>query len=393
MSSPLPAARLAPGETPALLRGVALPGRSGAWDVSLADGTIAEVSRASAAVTGLLALPAFSELHVHADRAFVRAARPPRSFTEARAFAEHIRDVSSAQDVAKRAERLFRLALTHGSVRVRTHCDHPDAENSRPRQGIVAARGALGGEPEVEVVAFANAGFDPAEPRVRRELAAALADGADLLGAFVAANADPPTSLDGILDLAHASGARVDLHLDEHGDPQASLLEHLADATLARGLEGRVTAGHCCALSRVDDEAARRTVAKVAAAQITVIALGSLNLFLQDRRAGTPRHRGITLVHELLAAGATVRFGSDNVADAFFPYGDADPLETAWVASVGAQIDDEDVLLAGICDGRTRVEPGGPADLVLLEAESLRDAIARRPAGRIVVHAGRVVAA
>lgn len=389
MSSPPFLARS--GETPELLAGVSLPGRVGAWDVSLADDAIADVREAVAEPSGLLALPAFAELHVHADRAFARSARPPRSFAEARAFAEHIRDVSSATEVTERATRLFRRALSHGSVRVRTHCDHPDAENVRPRQGVLAARRELGDAPGVEIVAFANAHFDPVDPAVRRHLAAALEDGADLLGAFVAANDDPGASLDGLLDLACETGARVDLHLDEHGDPRASVLEHLADATMARGLEGRVTAGHCCALARLGGEAAERTVAKVTAAGITVIALGSLNLFLQDRQTGTPRHRGITLVQELIAAGATVRFASDNVADAFFPYGDADPLEAAWVASVGAQLDDEDVLLAGICDGRSRVEAGGPADLVLLEAESLRDAIARRPPGRIVLRAGRVV--
>jgi cytosine deaminase len=389
MSSPAPGLP-GLGETPAALPGVAVPGASGAVDIALVDGRVATVEPASGPPSGLLALPGFADLHVHADRAFVRGPRPPRSFDEARAFAEAVRDRSTAHEVRDRARRLFDRARTHGSLRVRSHVDHPDLENVRPREGVLAAREEVAGALDVEIVAFSNYGLDPAEPAARAHLGAALEAGADLLGAWAAANPNPRASLDGLLDLARETGAPVDVHLDEHLDPGAVLLEHLADATLARGLEGRVTAGHCCALSTLDEAAAGRIVAKVAAAGITVIALTALNLYLQDRGPVTPRRRGVTLVHELLAADVPVRFASDNVADVFFPWGDADPLEAAFVAGIGAHVDDEDALLAGICDGRCRIEPGDPADLVLIAADSVRDAIARRPRGRVVLRAGTV---
>ena len=100
---------------------------------------------------------------------------------------------------------------------------------------------------------------------------------------------------------------------------------------------------------------------------------------------------GLTLVRELLAAGVQVRFASDNVRDVFYPSGDADPLETAWLAAVSAHVDDEDALLAGVCDGRARLGIGDPADFVLVDAPSLDDALARRPADRTVVRAGAVL--
>ena len=93
------------------------------------------------------------------------------------------------------------------------------------------------------------------------------------------------------------------------------------------------------------------------------------------------------------SAGVPVRFGSDNGRDVFYPYGDADPLESAFLASIAAHVDDEELLVGGICDGRTRVEPGDPADLVLVSALSFRDALARRPEARALLRAGRVVAA
>ena len=115
------------------------------------------------------------------------------------------------------------------------------------------------------------------------------------------------------------------------------------------------------------------------------------NLFLQDRAAGTPLRRGVTLVHELLAAGVEVRFGTDNVRDWFFPFGDGDMLDTALFAAVAAQLDDQMQLIAAICGGRAVIEQGAPADLVLVPASSFDDALARRPAGRIVFKAGRQV--
>lgn len=370
------------------LGGVALPDRAGLWDVTLAGGRVAAVAPATGPASGLLALPAFHEPHTHADRAFAPIPRPPASLEDAIAMADELRATSSGTEVEERALRLFRRAVAHGAVRMRTHVDHDPLDGGRRhRRAVRAAARRMGEALEVELVAFATKALDPASRTGRRALAAALDDGADVLGAFVAMSADPRASLDALLDLAVATGAPVDVHLDEHCDPSASWLEHLAEATVARGLEGRVAAGHCCALATLDVDDAQRVVEKVAAAGMTVIALPALNLYLQRRGAGTPRGRGITLVHELLAAGVPVRFGADNVRDPFYPYGDADPLETAWLTSVAAHIEDPAALLAGVCGGRAAIEPGMPAELVLVPAQSLQDALARRPAGRRVVRA------
>jgi cytosine/adenosine deaminase-related metal-dependent hydrolase len=49
------------------------------------------------------------------------------------------------------------------------------------------------------------------------------------------------------------------------------------------------------------------------------------------------------------------------------------------------------VLLAGVCGGRSSVEEGDPADLVLVDAGSVREALACRPAGRTLVRAGTTI--
>jgi cytosine deaminase len=369
---------------------VALIGQAGTFQLSVESGRIASIDRVVETPIGL-ALPAFADLHLHADRAFAPGQRVPRSLADAADLVRAVKRGSSENDVRLRATRLLERALEHGTLRARTHVDVDELVDERSLRGVLVARETFAGTVDLELVAFASRLTDPTTVEGEARLRAAAESGADLLGAAPAFHAVPVASAERLLALVAELGLAADLHVDESSEPEPFLLEALADATRAHGLEGRVTASHACALSSVDDATARRTIAKLAEAQITVVVLPALNLFLQGRGERTPRVRGLTLVRELLAAGVEVRFASDNVRDVFYPYGDADPLEAAWLAAVAAHVDDEDALLAGICAGRTRIEVGDPADLVLVEASSFRDALARRPGGRTVVRAGRVV--
>ena len=370
---------------------VVLPGAAGTFELDIAEGQIATI-RPVDAERPRLALPPFADLHVHADRAYAGGPRPPRSLADAVELVTEVKRASTEEAVRERALRLLRRALAHGTLRVRTHVDVDELVEERALRGVLAARAELAGRLDVEIVAFGTKLCDPADDDGRRRLVSAVEAGAELVGAVPAFHADPETSIAAVLALARELGVRADLHVDETTDPSALRLERVADETLALGLEGRVSASHCCSLASVPDAAARRTIEKVAAAGITVIAQPALNLYLQDRGDRTPRARGVTLVRELLDAGVEVRFGSDNVCDVFYPYGDADPLESAFLAALTAHVDDENVLLAGICDGRTRIEAGDPADLVLLDAGSVREALARRPDARTVVRAGEELA-
>jgi len=369
---------------------VVLGGREGAYDLEFADGRVAAVTPA-AEEGERLALPAFADLHLHADRAYLTGPRPPRSLRDAVELVHEARGGATEEDIRRRARRLLEHAIAHGTAHARSHVDVDPLVGSRPLDALLAVRAELAPLLRVELVAFATVLADPTKPENRARLSAAVEAGADLLGTPVNFHPEPEASVDALLDLAVELEVPVDVHVDETSAPPPFLLEHLADATLARGLEGRVTASHCCALAVVEADVAARTIEKLAAARMTVIAQPALNLYLQARGNGTPRARGLTLVHELRSAGVEVRFGSDNVGDVFYPYGDADPLEAAFLAALAAQVDDEAALLAGICGGRTSVEVGDAADLVLVDAGSFREALARRPSGRTIVRAGEVV--
>jgi cytosine deaminase len=372
---------------------VALPGRSGVFSVVLRGGVIASIRPAEhAGEAARLALPGLVNLHAHADRAFTVQAFRPRSLAGAVAAAAEGRAAFTAADVAARATRLFERSVGHGVTRIRTHTDVDPIVELRSMEGVLAAKQAIAGKIDVEVIAFATSINDLSEPDAVARLKDAVTMGANLIGASLNGSANPPLALEALLDLAEQTGLPLDLHLDEHLEPHQMLASMVADAIIARDLQGRVTLSHLCVLGTLNEKIVGELIKKLTRAEVTVVALPETNLFLQDRGEGTPIRRGLTLVRELIAAGINVRLGTDNVRDWFFPFGDGDMLDTARTAAVAAHLDDEAQLIAAICDGRGTLAEGDPADLVLVRAASVDDALARRPAERTVFKAGRQVA-
>jgi cytosine deaminase len=376
-----------------MLRSVALGERPGSFDLALDGGRIARIAPSrSRAPCEWLALPAFANSHAHADRAFAAPARRPGSLADAVKASRAGRATASVEDVRSRARRLFERSVVHGAASIRTHTDVDAATGLRAMEGVLAAVADMRGALDVEIVAFANAGADAARPATRDLLRQAVRLGATHLGAVPAMHEHAGRSIDAVLALAAELGVGVDFHLDEHLDAASSMLERVADATLERGLHTRVDVSHACALSVLDDAAAARILDKMARARMTLIVLPALNLYLPDR-AGGPCRRGLPPVHAALRAGVPVRFGTDNVRDWFFPFGDGDPLEAGFIGALAVQLDAGDELIAAICGGRGALREGDSADLVLLPAQSFDDALSRRPGGRVLLRRGRPVPA
>ena len=368
---------------------VGVPGRPGeSVDLVVKAGRIERFERRSQKPPVWTLLPPLADLHVHSNRAFTIGPTQPSSLEHAIHMAQDMYLHFSEADYARQAERLFAQAVDKGTTRLRTHADVNLVASLKAVRGTLAARARFADALDVDVVAFASSSSDPVDPSVRALLRDGCALGAELIGAVPAYYADPKASIDALLDLAVALDVCVDLHLDEHLDVARSCSRFLAESTCARGLNGRVTLSHGCTISVLDHVERQRVAECLARAQITVIALPATNLYLQDRGAATPAQRGLTAVKELAAAGVEVRFASDNVQDAFFPYGTADLLDIAYLAALAAQIDDMGLLIRGICGGRDDVTVGSEASFVLIRGSSLAEVLAERTGDRLVVKRG-----
>lgn len=374
------------------IRSVALTDRAGSFDLTLEGERVRAITAAAdAAPPRWLAMPSLANLHAHANRAYAAPAQRPLSLGDAVASAKRERASATAEDIRARASLLMRRSIAHGVSSLRTHTDIDAITGMRAVDGVLAAASELSASLDVEVVAFASASADPCNPGTQALFAEAVERGASLIGAVPALCARPAAALEALLDMALALDVPLDVHLDEHLDAPKALIHQLVDGTLARGLQGRVTVSHACVLSVLPRDDVRRLLDRMAEARIVLVVLPELNLYLQARGDGAPRVRGLAPVIDALKAGVAVRFGTDNVRDWFFPFGDGDMLETGFVGAMAAHVDAAEDLAALICGGRRRIEVGDVADLALVPASSFDDALARRPAGRVQLRRGREV--
>ena len=389
-------------------------GRPDLADLGIRDGRVAAAgdlcgSRAAVELDaeGNLVTPGLVDAHMHWDKAFTLSGSAGASLDQAVTLSPGGGDDEEA--LARRAETLAWLLVSRGTTLARTHV----TVRSGPG-GLLAlrtlerVRRRLAASIEVQLVAFPALSPGPFTPeerhQVRRLLEEALQAGADALGGAPVRTGDPPAFIDEVLEVARSHGASVDLHVDESDDPRHFCLDYLADRVLALGYQGKVVAGHCSTLSLQELEVRRRVARKVADAGINVVAMPYTNLFLLGRPGcGTAGYRGITAVAELEEAGVNVITASDNIQDAFCPFGTGDMLDVCRLLGVaqraGGRAEVEALPLKatyraaralGRADGYG-VSVGDQADLVVHSTDDAFDLVVSCPPRRYVIKAGRLL--
>ena len=167
-------------------------------------------------------------------------------------------------------------------------------------------------------------------------------------------------------------------------------MELIVERTQALGMQGRVMVSHAFCLGSPDAALVDPLLAALAEARIAIMTTGAPS-------------RPVPPVKRLAAAGVVCCAGSDGIRDTWGPYGNADMLERATLVGLRNNLrrDDELALaLDVVTTGGARalglsgygLAPGDHADLVLVAAETVAEAVAQHPAPRTTIKAGRVVA-
>ncbi len=420
---PFLAAGLPPGAAPdaegcVLLDLLVDEGRVAAVAVASAEADAVDTSGDPAVDLGGRQLwPTLVDMHAHLDKAHTVARTPNADGTFAGALDATRRDrigFWTADDIHRRMDFALRCAEAHGVGAIRTHLDSPDDGPHRDQAATTwgvfrAMREAWAGR-----VVLQGVGLVPIDAYATdhgRRLADIVAASGGLVGGALrptdpspAAAATMAAHLEVLFGLARERDLDIDLHVDEVDDPWAASLDAIARATLRFGYEGRVTCGHCCSLALQPPERAGETIARVATAGITIVTLPTVNMYLQDRHRGrTPRWRGVTPVHELIAAGVRVAAGGDNCRDGFYAYGDHDALDTmrqaVRILHFDHPLDGAPALVGPAPAAAMKLEHAGtirigaPADFILLQASTLNEVVTRPQSDRIVINRGRPLAA
>ena len=390
------------------LRNARLPdGRS--VDVSVVDGTIASVDTAGTAADGhdlggWLLLPAMAEPHAHLDKALTAEAVPNPKGDLMGAIDAWIAAAAAGkitpEGITERAAQAMELLLVHGVTAVRTHVNVLESIGATAVRAVREAADRYEGLLDVQIVALCGSPMTgPAGAGTRAALAEAIEAGIDFVGGCPHLDDDSDGVIRTAIDAATDAGLGIDLHVDEMLDPSVLTLRDYARQVMDRGFEGLTAASHCVTLGMQTPEVQAQVAAEVAEAGIAVFPLPQTNLFLQGRDDPTATPRGLTAVAALREAGALVAAGADNVQDPFNLVGRSDPLETAaLMVMAGHQLPDDaydmvsNNVRRAIGLAPVTIEPGSPADLVAIDAPSIRGAIADAPMSRRVFRGGRLVA-
>lgn len=341
------------------------------------------------------------EAHAHIDKNFTVqevGAAQGNLFAAIERMGKH-RDGWTASDLRPRMQRAVQEAWQSGTRALRTHIDWVQAEPPAALAVFEQLRDEWRGRVELQFVSLTPLDLfadHAAGERIAREVQ--RAGGA--LGAFVYRNDGIVNKLGRVFDLAQQHDLSLDFHVDEGLDADASGLRSIAQLVRARDFKQRVVCGHCCSLSVQDDAVAHETLALCAGAGLHLVALPTTNLYLQGAWDRTPVQRGITRLHEAAALGLRASLATDNVQDAFYPYGSYDLVETfglgVQMAHLAPAMDWLDTItvnparaLGLAWDGR--IAPGCPADFLLLQATDEHELIGPRARQRRVIRAGHLL--
>jgi cytosine/adenosine deaminase-related metal-dependent hydrolase len=387
--------------TELLIRNVR-PLERAAVDVRITDGLISEVGaglEAQPDVTvidggGRLLVPGFVDAHTHLDKTLY--GRPWHRHQAGPSLMDKIENERRLRrelrlDPAEQSANQIRLALSKGTTHIRTHIDIDTESGLNNLHGVMTTRERSRDRLTMQLVAFPQSGLLP-RPGTLELLDEALRLGAEVVGGLdpSSIDRDPAAHLDAVFGLAERHGVEVDVHLHEPGLLGAFSVELIAERTRALGMQGKVTISHAFCLGMVDDAYLSRLI----------------ELLLENRIAimtHAPGASPFPPIKRLRAAGVVICSGSDGIRDTWGPYGNADMLERAMLLGYRSNFrrdDDVELVFEIVTQGGATVmhadgyglAVGCRADCVLLDGETLVEAVVARPPRALVLANGRVVA-
>lgn len=384
--------------TDLLLRNVR-PMGGAATDILVLDGHIAAPGAAPAGVAvedgqGMLLLPGFVEGHTHLDKTtfhqpdWLVNTVGPRIIDKIDTEREW--RARTGHDAGAASLAMARAFLAAGTTRIRSHVDVDTEAGTRHVERVLETRAAMQGVQEIQIVAFPQSGI-LGRQGTEAALDAALAMGADIVGGLdpCAIERDPVKHLNIVFGLAEKHAKPVDIHLHEQGSMGAFSLELILERTRALSMQGKVVVSHAFCLGDIPERERDALLVQMAALGVAIATTA-------------PASRPVPLVAPCLAAGVTIFGGNDGIRDTWTPYGSPDMLERAMLIGLRNNFrrDDEVALAfdcvsgagaAGCGFAENGLEDGARADLVLVEARSLAEAVVARPPRKLVVAGGRVV--
>jgi len=397
-----------------IVRNARLRGKSGTYDIGVEAARISKISRRITQkageeidAQGNLVIPPFIDMHFHLDSAL--AFGDPR-FNESGTLLEGIeiwgekKKSITSEEIRERASRMLKLMVINGTQILRTNADVTEP-NQKPLKALLEMKKEFKDLIDIQVTAFPQDGIlrEAGNAEMLEKSIELGADNVGIIPHHELTREDGVKSIDFAFELAKKYNKDVDGHVDETDDEQSRFLEVVAAKAIKTHYEGRVTAGHATAMHSYNNAYAAKLYRILKRAGVTVIANPLINITLQGRFDTYPKRRGMTRVKELLQWGVNVALGHDDNMDPWYPLGKGDMMQALFMAVHVGQLTGYRELIDSfnlvtenpakalrITDWYGLTE-GKRASLVVLEAKSEIQALARLAPPLFVVRDGRIV--
>ena len=293
--------------------------------------------------------------------------------------------------IIKNVRKAVAQAALYGNTHIRAFADVDSKARLEGVKALIRAREEFKGIVDIQVCAFAQDGW-VREPGTDQLMRQAMELGADVVGGIPwieYTEKDIQQHVKEIFDLAQEFNKDVSMLVDDAGDPGLRSLETMAVETIRRDWQGRALAHHARAMALYPQPYFQKVAALLKQAKMAVVS---------DPHTG-PLH---ARVKELLAEGVTVCLGQDDISDAYYPFGRNNMLEVAFLAShllwMTTHREMEtlyDMITLNAAEAMNvkdhQLEVGAPANLVVLDAPNVLEALREHNAPRFVISHGKLI--
>lgn len=379
-------------------------------DLGITDGAFAAIQphlRAHAPLeieaAGRVVIPGLVESHMHLDKALLADRRPNRSGTldEALRVTADLKSSFTREDIGRRAEAVLRMAIRRGTTTIRAETEFDPTIGLMAIEVVLDLKRRYAGLVDIQVVAFPQEGIYKT-PGAEALFWQAMECGADVVGGVPYNDLSAERHIDLCFRIAQEFDKPISLHQDFNDDAVDLSIEYVARKTLEVGWQGRVEVGHATALGALEPSRLAQVAELLRKADISVVTLPQTDLHLGGRGDGFNVRRALAPVRALLDAGVNVACSSNNVRNAFTPYGNADLLQVALLFLAASHLGGADTLphaLKAVTLNAARaigiaeqygLKVGRPGTLVVLDTFRFDDAVIDVPERLWVLKQGRV---
>lgn len=308
-------------------------------------------------------------------------------------LAARVKEQYDEKWIIENVRKALDLAVKFGNTHIRAFADTDTKARLEGVKALLRAREEYKDRVTLQVVAFPQDGV-VRDPGAEEYIEEALKLGADVVGGIPwieYTDDDAREHIDRMFALAKKYDRDVSMLIDDAGDPTLRTLEMLAVKTIREGWEGRVTAQHARAMALYPEPYYRKIEYLLKRGKIGVVS---------DPQTGPLYAR----VKSLYQAGVRIALGQDDIADAYYPFGRNNMLEVAFLAAhlMGMTQRAEMEILYDLITTHAaealnlsghRLVEGGTADLVVLNAGSVWEALWNHEAPLHVFKNGKEITA